>query len=123
MHEIAFYMLTRAHVNCIFVLFFFLRHSLAIVLLLIKNLYLSSTISTIRINDFKMKSLLIFLCFSANALASVKQATELVEIFRTNYSQSTLSAAFGGVQVSYGNQNVILWENGEGIDVVYPEGR
>lgn len=70
--------------------------------------------------NIKMKSLFVLLCvFVTFALTSAVQ----VEVFRTNYHQKTLSEAFGGVQVSYGNQNVLLWENGEGIDVVYPAGR
>lgn len=66
-----------------------------------------------------MKSLFVFICVFAEALVSAVQ----VEVFRTNFSQKSLSEAFGGVPVSYGNQNVFLWENGEGIDVIYPEGR
>lgn len=42
------------------------------------------------------------------------------EVFRADFSKSTLSAAFGGVGISYGNQNVILWASGGGIEVWYP---
>lgn len=63
----------------------------------------------------------IFLYVFAVALHSTS-AVE-VEVFRTDYSQKTLSEAFGGVQVSYGSQNVLLWENGKGINVTYPAGR
>ncbi|XP_037049639.1 uncharacterized protein LOC119083929 [Bradysia coprophila] len=65
-----------------------------------------------------MKRLLVFLCVFTETLVLATQ----VEVFRTNFSQNSLSEAFGNVQVSYGNQNVFLWENGEGIDVIYPEG-
>ena len=44
------------------------------------------------------------------------------EIFRADFTKSSLSQAFGGVGVSYGTQNVILWASGGGIDVVYPAG-
>ncbi len=68
-----------------------------------------------------MKILLFAIFVFAKALTLVS-AVQL-EIFRTDFSQNSLSEAFGGVQVSYGNQNVFLWANGEGIDVIYPEGR
>lgn len=68
-----------------------------------------------------MKTLFIILCAFLEALDSVSAVQ--VEVFRTNFSQNSLSEAFGGVQVSYGSQNVFLWGNGEGIDVIYPEGR
>jgi len=80
-------------------------------------------VRTIHSQPFKMKSLLILLCYSTTILNLLADdSTSLIEVFRTNYNQSTLSAAFGGVRVSYGNQNVFIWENGTGIDVVYPEG-
>jgi len=62
-----------------------------------------------------------FLIVFAEALTWVSAVQ--VEVFRTNFSQNSLSEAFGGVQISYGNQNVFLWANGDGIDVIYPEGR
>ena len=43
-------------------------------------------------------------------------------VFKADFSKPSLSAAFGGASVSYGNQNVILWASGGGIDVVYPQG-
>jgi len=43
-------------------------------------------------------------------------------VFKADFSLPTLSAAFGGSGVSYGNQNVILWASGGGIDVRYPAG-
>jgi hypothetical protein len=43
------------------------------------------------------------------------------EIFRSDFSKESLSAAFDGAGVSYGNQNVILWASGGGIDVIYPK--
>jgi hypothetical protein len=45
-----------------------------------------------------------------------------VEVFRADFSKSSLSAAFGNVGVSYGTKNVILRASGGGIDVVYPAG-
>lgn len=43
-------------------------------------------------------------------------------VFRADFTKPTLSAAFGGAGISYGNQNVILWASGGGIDVHYPAG-
>jgi len=43
-------------------------------------------------------------------------------VFKADFSKSSLSAAFGGGGVSYGNQNVVLWASGGGIDVAYPAG-
>jgi len=43
-------------------------------------------------------------------------------IFEADFTQPTLSAAFGGVEVKYGDNNVVLWSSGRGIDVTYPEG-
>jgi len=48
--------------------------------------------------------------------------TVMAEVFRADFSKSSLSAAFGNSGVSYGNQNVILWASGGGIDVIYPAG-
>lgn len=43
-------------------------------------------------------------------------------VFKADFSKPTLSQAFGGAGISYGNQNVILWASGGGIDVHYPAG-
>jgi len=74
-----------------------------------------------------MKSIsIVLVCFAALAFgsATAKPANSTIngEIFRADFSKSSLSAAFGGVGVSYGTQNVILWASGDGIDVVYPAG-
>jgi hypothetical protein len=42
-------------------------------------------------------------------------------VFKADFSQPTLSTVFNS-SVNYGNQNVILWASGGGIDVRYPEG-
>lgn len=43
-------------------------------------------------------------------------------VFKADFSQPSLSLAFGGSSISYGNQNVVLWTSGGGIDVQYPAG-
>ncbi|CAL8073922.1 unnamed protein product [Orchesella dallaii] len=43
-------------------------------------------------------------------------------VFKANFSKPTISQAFGGARISYGEQNVILWASGGGIEVHYPAG-
>jgi len=43
-------------------------------------------------------------------------------VFKADFSKPTLSAAFGGSSIAYGNHNVILWASGGGIEVIYPAG-
>jgi len=57
----------------------------------------------------------------ANPIEDSKSSTKTV-IFRSDFTKGSLSAAFGNSGVAYGNQNVILWASGGGIDVNYPAG-
>lgn len=43
-------------------------------------------------------------------------------VFKADFSKPTLSQAFGGARIGYGEKNVILWASGGGIDVHYPKG-
>jgi hypothetical protein len=43
-------------------------------------------------------------------------------VFQADFSKPSLSAAFGGSNIDYGEGNVILWASGGGIDVIYPQG-
>jgi len=43
-------------------------------------------------------------------------------VFKANFSKHNISEAFGGARISYGENNVILWASGGGIEVHYPAG-
>lgn len=43
-------------------------------------------------------------------------------VFKADFSRPTISQAFGGARISYGERNVILWQSGGGIEVHYPAG-
>jgi hypothetical protein len=51
-----------------------------------------------------------------------RNASTKALVFKADFSQPTLSAAFGNSPISYGNQNVVLWASGGGIEVYYPAG-
>jgi len=51
-----------------------------------------------------------------------RNATRATEVFRADFSKSSISAAFDNTPIGYGEHNVILWASGGGIDVVYPAG-
>lgn len=73
-----------------------------------------------------MKSLIVFVISAFVATACAKSVSPnnstLAEIFRADFSKSSVSAAFDGAPVKYGGQNVILWASGLGIEVIYPAG-
>jgi len=54
--------------------------------------------------------------------SSESEMRAVAEVFRADFSKSSLSAAFGGAGIKYGGHNAILWGSGGGIDVVYPAG-
>jgi len=67
--------------------------------------------------------LFVFALVTVSYGASIEITNSTLELaFKVDFSQPTLSAAFGGSPVSYGNQNVILWGSGTGMEVWYPQG-
>ncbi|XP_035713955.1 uncharacterized protein LOC118438196 [Folsomia candida] len=58
----------------------------------------------------------------AEEFSVVHNSSTKALVFKADFSQPTLSAAFGGASISYGNHNVILWASGGGIEVRYPAG-
>lgn len=70
---------------------------------------------------FLVAALLCSVLIAAQGYSLGNSTTDAV-VFKADFSKSTLSAAFGGSSVSYGNNNVILWASGGGIDVNYPKG-
>lgn len=43
-------------------------------------------------------------------------------VFKADFSKPTISQAFGGARIGYGERNVVLWASGGGIEVHYPAG-
>lgn len=65
--------------------------------------------------------LAIFTVGGEGAVTHSKES-KATEIFRADFSKSSISEAFDWTPISYGEKNVILWASGGGIDVVYPAG-
>lgn len=84
----------------------------------------------------RISYLFVCVCVCTTTAADISTSDEFIElkeskisnasaralVFKADFSKPTLSQAFGGSGISYGNQNVILWASGGGIDVVYPAG-
>jgi len=75
-------------------------------------------------SSFLPSFLLLCLSFAVSTCngAAYSKAITATDMFRTDFSRPTLSAAFGGANIKYGGHNAILWASGGGIDVVYPAG-
>lgn len=43
-------------------------------------------------------------------------------VFKANFSKPTISQAFGGAKISYGEKNAFMWASGGGVDIQYPKG-
>jgi len=62
------------------------------------------------------------LTFTLNANANNRSESTNALVFKADFSKSTISQAFGGAPVSYGENNANMWASGGGVDVVFKAG-